>query len=342
MHILASQEVGGVPKSPDSDLRARGKEQWEGPALGAQEEAPTVAGCCGGRRRGFWVGGRSPSRKQDLWEAGWTGVGLGLGLVPQCRHLDPAGVDDVFVFINTYRQAAHLEDPQLRMIHTIQTAGQATFFTSLTTAAAYAANVFSQVGTPPLPSLHARALPAPWLVCWVRSVLRPRPPSVWSELGGLVPSIPRRCACSMDESCFPGATALGVGSVWACPGHRHHLDGNLSSRPGLTLPPAAAPAPGTTGHCLPLCRHHARAGQGLGARGLGSCSWGSRFSVSRQIPAVHDFGLFMSLIVSCCWLAVLFTMPAALGIWSLYLAPLESACQNRWAGRMTEQCPLSI
>ncbi|XP_058531189.1 protein dispatched homolog 3 isoform X2 [Ochotona princeps] len=100
------------------------------------------------------------------------------------------GVDDVFVFINTYRQATHLEDPQLRMIHTIQTAGKATFFTSLTTAAAYAANVFS------------------------------------------------------------------------------------------------------------------------------------------QIPAVHDFGLFMSLIVSCCWLAVLFTMPAALGLWGVYLAPLESSCQT--------------
>lgn len=53
------------------------------------------------------------------------------------------------MFINTYRQATHLEDPQLRMIHTIQTAGKATFFTSLTTAAAYAANVFSQVGSLP-------------------------------------------------------------------------------------------------------------------------------------------------------------------------------------------------
>jgi hypothetical protein len=62
-------------------------------------------------------------------------------------------VDDVFVFINTYRQATHLEDPQLRMIHTIQTAGKATFFTSLTTAAAYAANVFSQVGGPFWPGL---------------------------------------------------------------------------------------------------------------------------------------------------------------------------------------------
>lgn len=44
---------------------------------------------------------------------------------------------------------------------------------------------------------------------------------------------------------------------------------------------------------------------------------------------MHDFGLFMSLIVTCCWLAVLFTMPAALGLWSLYMAPLESSCQNR-------------
>ncbi|XP_055966836.1 protein dispatched homolog 3 isoform X2 [Sorex fumeus] len=111
------------------------------------------------------------------------------------------GVDDVFVFINTYRQAAHLEDPQLRMTHTIQTAGKATFFTSLTTAAAYAANVFS------------------------------------------------------------------------------------------------------------------------------------------QIPAVHDFGLFMSLIVSCCWLAVLFTMPAALGIWSLYLAPLESTCQTSCQQRCGHKSP---
>ncbi|XP_063804768.1 protein dispatched homolog 3 isoform X2 [Pseudophryne corroboree] len=98
------------------------------------------------------------------------------------------GVDDVFVFINTYRQADQLTDPRQRMIHTVQTAGKATFFTSLTTASAYAANIFS------------------------------------------------------------------------------------------------------------------------------------------QIPAVHDFGLFMSLIVSCCWVAVLFIMPAALGIWAAYISPLESSC----------------
>ncbi|OXB77331.1 UNVERIFIED_CONTAM: hypothetical protein H355_002323, partial [Colinus virginianus] len=126
-----------------------------------------------------------------------------LAITPACRRGDGDGdqifkpiasiiwVDDVFVFINTYRQATHLKDLRLRMIHTIQTAGKATFFTSLTTAAAYAANIFS------------------------------------------------------------------------------------------------------------------------------------------QIPAVHDFGLFMSLIVSCCWVAVLFTMPAALGIWTLYVSPLESSCQTR-------------
>lgn len=71
------------------------------------------------------------------------------------------------MFINTYRQATHLEDPQLRMIHTIQTAGKATFFTSLTTAAAYAANVFSQVGSlpqspcPGVPSVHTSLTPVP-------------------------------------------------------------------------------------------------------------------------------------------------------------------------------------
>ncbi|XP_072833621.2 protein dispatched homolog 3 [Pogona vitticeps] len=114
------------------------------------------------------------------------------------------GVDDVFVFINTYRQATHLKDPNLRMIHTIQTAGKATFFTSLTTAAAYAANIFS------------------------------------------------------------------------------------------------------------------------------------------QIPAVHDFGLFMSLIVSCCWVAVLFTMPAALGIWSLYLSPLEDACQASCSQKCVKESTLHV
>uniref|UniRef100_A0ABM5EKD7 Protein dispatched homolog 3 n=1 Tax=Pogona vitticeps TaxID=103695 RepID=A0ABM5EKD7_9SAUR len=114
------------------------------------------------------------------------------------------GVDDVFVFINTYRQATHLKDPNLRMIHTIQTAGKATFFTSLTTAAAYAANIFS------------------------------------------------------------------------------------------------------------------------------------------QIPAVHDFGLFMSLIVSCCWVAVLFTMPAALGIWSLYLSPLEDACQASCGQKCVKESTLHV
>ncbi|XP_053137015.1 protein dispatched homolog 3 [Hemicordylus capensis] len=114
------------------------------------------------------------------------------------------GVDDVFVFINTYRQATHLKDLQLRMIHTIQTAGKATFFTSLTTAAAYAANIFS------------------------------------------------------------------------------------------------------------------------------------------QIPAVHDFGLFMSLIVSCCWVAVLFTMPAALGIWSLYLSPLENACQASCSQKCVKENTLHV
>ncbi|KAM7030582.1 protein dispatched homolog 3 isoform 2-T2 [Acridotheres tristis] len=114
------------------------------------------------------------------------------------------GVDDVFVFINTFRQATHLRDVRLRMIHTVQTAGKATFFTSLTTAAAYAANIFS------------------------------------------------------------------------------------------------------------------------------------------QIPAVHDFGLFMSLIVSCCWVAVLFTMPAALGIWTLYVSPLESSCQASCSQKCTKKSALHL
>jgi PERQ amino acid-rich with GYF domain-containing protein len=56
-------------------------------------------------------------------------------------------VDDVFVFINIFRQADHVTDPRQRTWYTIKTAGKATFFTSFTTAAAFAANIASMVRT---------------------------------------------------------------------------------------------------------------------------------------------------------------------------------------------------
>uniref|UniRef100_A0A8C3G6J7 Dispatched RND transporter family member 3 n=1 Tax=Cyclopterus lumpus TaxID=8103 RepID=A0A8C3G6J7_CYCLU len=111
-----------------------------------------------------------------------------------------------FVFISTFRQASHLRDRSKRMIYTIKTAGRATFLTSFTTAAAYAANIFS------------------------------------------------------------------------------------------------------------------------------------------QIPAVHDFGLFMALIVSCCWLWVSALMPAALCIWTQCVAPQEHVWLNCWklfSGLSTSHGPLS-
>ncbi|XP_035696783.1 protein dispatched homolog 3-like [Branchiostoma floridae] len=78
------------------------------------------------------------------------------------------GVDDVFVFINTFRQAAHLKDPLRRMAHTVKTAGKATFFTSFTTAAAFAANMFSQI-----PAVHDFGLFMSLIVssCWLMVVL---------------------------------------------------------------------------------------------------------------------------------------------------------------------------
>ncbi|CAB1321943.1 unnamed protein product [Coregonus sp. 'balchen'] len=116
------------------------------------------------------------------------------------------GVDDVFVFISTFRQASHLVHPVQRMMYTVKTAGRATFLTSFTTAAAYAANTFS------------------------------------------------------------------------------------------------------------------------------------------QIPAVHDFGLFMALIVSCCWLWVSILMPAALCIWTQCVDPQENACLKWWkalTGLSVSHSPLS-
>ncbi|XP_037537034.1 protein dispatched homolog 3 [Nematolebias whitei] len=89
------------------------------------------------------------------------------------------GVDDVFVFISTFRQASHLRQPQERMIYTIKTAGRATFLTSFTTAAAYAANTFSQI-----PAVHdfglfmALIVSCSWL--WV-SVLMPAALCIWTQ-----------------------------------------------------------------------------------------------------------------------------------------------------------------
>ncbi|KAM9360979.1 protein dispatched homolog 3 [Symphorus nematophorus] len=89
------------------------------------------------------------------------------------------GVDDVFVFISTFRQASHLRQPQQRMIYTIKTAGRATFLTSFTTAAAYAANTFSQI-----PAVHDFGLFMALIVscCWLWvSVLMPAALCVWTE-----------------------------------------------------------------------------------------------------------------------------------------------------------------
>ncbi|XP_041643760.1 protein dispatched homolog 3 [Cheilinus undulatus] len=89
------------------------------------------------------------------------------------------GVDDVFVFISTFRQASHLRQPQKRIIYTIKTAGRATFLTSFTTAAAYAANTFSQI-----PAVHDFGLFMALIVscCWLWvSVLMPAALCIWTE-----------------------------------------------------------------------------------------------------------------------------------------------------------------
>ncbi|XP_041856524.1 protein dispatched homolog 3 [Melanotaenia boesemani] len=89
------------------------------------------------------------------------------------------GVDDVFVFISTFRQASHLHQPQERMIYTMKTAGRATFLTSFTTAAAYAANTFSQI-----PAVHDFGLFMALIVscCWLWvSVLMPAALCIWTQ-----------------------------------------------------------------------------------------------------------------------------------------------------------------
>ncbi|XP_062399828.1 protein dispatched homolog 3 [Sardina pilchardus] len=89
------------------------------------------------------------------------------------------GVDDVFVFISTFRQASHLQQPEQRVFYTVKTAGRATFLTSFTTAAAYAANTFSQI-----PAVHDFGLFMALIVscCWVWvSLMMPAALCIWSQ-----------------------------------------------------------------------------------------------------------------------------------------------------------------
>ncbi|XP_032228558.1 protein dispatched homolog 3 [Nematostella vectensis] len=78
------------------------------------------------------------------------------------------GVDDVFVFINTFHHAENAKDIVTRLKHTISTAAGATFFTSFTTAAAFGANCFSKI-----PAIHDFGLFMMLIVisCWLTVVL---------------------------------------------------------------------------------------------------------------------------------------------------------------------------
>ncbi|XP_031555495.1 protein dispatched homolog 3-like [Actinia tenebrosa] len=78
------------------------------------------------------------------------------------------GVDDVFVFINTFVHAKKSQDIKSRLMHTISTAGGSTFFTSFTTAAAFGANCLSK-----MPAIHDFGLFMMLIVisCWLTVIL---------------------------------------------------------------------------------------------------------------------------------------------------------------------------
>ncbi|XP_067658101.1 protein dispatched homolog 3-like isoform X2 [Haliotis asinina] len=78
------------------------------------------------------------------------------------------GVDDVFVFVNIFRQASHFKVISDQMWYTVKTAGKATFFTSATTAAAFAANIASSI-----PAVYEFGLFMSLIVssCWATVIL---------------------------------------------------------------------------------------------------------------------------------------------------------------------------
>lgn len=58
----------------------------------------------------------------------------------------------------------------------------------------------------------------------------------------------------------------------------------------------------------------------------GACPHLNAFLFAAQIPAIHDFGLFMALIVSSCWVMVVIMMPPVINLWFRCFARIENFC----------------
>lgn len=107
------------------------------------------------------------------------------------------GVDDVFVFINIFRQATNMKTTEARIMHTLVTAGKATFITSFTTAAAFAANTASSI-----PAVHQFGLFMFLIVscCWI-TVLAVMLPALYIWDVGIK---------GLEEKCF------SIMNYWIC------------------------------------------------------------------------------------------------------------------------------
>ncbi|XP_033641919.1 protein dispatched homolog 3-like isoform X2 [Asterias rubens] len=135
------------------------------------------------------------------------------------------GVDDVFVFVNTFLQADHYKDPIQRMAHTIKTAGIATFFTSFTTAGAFAANIASQI-----PAINDFGLFMCLIVsfCWLLVVLiMPCALTLWHRCFHCEAFIFGRCVRGKND---PAAAMANLSRVLAR--HERQATQQLASEEG--------------------------------------------------------------------------------------------------------------
>lgn len=95
-------------------------------------------------------------------------IGLGIMNGAAAFVIVGIGVDDVFVFINIFRQTADLKSVTQRLKFTVRTAGLATFATSITTAVSYAANIAGSI-----PAVYEFGLFMSLIVagCWINVFL---------------------------------------------------------------------------------------------------------------------------------------------------------------------------
>ena len=117
-------------------------------------------------------------------------------------------IDDVFVFVDTFKQTDESLPLDVRMVRTFSCAAKATLFTTVTSASAFFANYLSEI-----PALANFGLLTALVICtnyiWLLMVI-PVSLGIWE----------RFCNCGCFKSCRKGGGAGNTGQTSLYTGHK--------------------------------------------------------------------------------------------------------------------------